>query len=359
MKRELIKLNVMNNIKFIYLISLSCLCFSSSIFAQNYVKIITYETQNPTEEFLDISSINNDGEKVSFVIKSDLDSLSTSLSKDSSTKLIQEINCQTNKTRFIRSSYFEGKEYFDTDEWIPIVNNRNKNIEILVCKIMNDEHKINQHVSYKKTKENEYFYIKSSMKKKGDILDIVLVSNNNQNNYSKKYFVKIDCMNQEYRIDGETTYSDFYGKGNMRDYVSLKNSKIWNLIDNSKSDINISYESFCEEDKDKTKRNTKLISQDVVEVDISKLTVVFQPNADDFYPPSSKRRGEQGYVEAKLIIDKHGYVEEVRLLKSSNFPRLDKAAYNIVKDYQFNIYLVDDLPTKASTDFGIKFNLEN
>ncbi|OYY07949.1 MAG: energy transducer TonB [Polynucleobacter sp. 35-46-11] len=96
-----------------------------------------------------------------------------------------------------------------------------------------------------------------------------------------------------------------------------------------------------------------------IQTDIGKLIVVYQPDADAYYPSFSKRSGEQGEVVVKLIIDESGSVEEVALMRSSSFPRLDRAATEIGKRYRFKPYVVNGSPTRISTNLLIKFNLKN
>ncbi len=96
-----------------------------------------------------------------------------------------------------------------------------------------------------------------------------------------------------------------------------------------------------------------------IQTDIGKLVVVYQPDADAYYPSFSKRSGEQGAVVVRLIIDESGSVEDVALLQSSSFPRLDRAATEIGKRYRFKPFLVNGSPQKISTNLLIKFNLKN
>ena len=96
-----------------------------------------------------------------------------------------------------------------------------------------------------------------------------------------------------------------------------------------------------------------------IQTDIGKLEVVFQPDADAYYPSFSKRSGEQGSVVVRLIIDQTGSVEDVALLQSSTFPRLDRAATEIGKRYRFKPFLVNGSPQRISTNLLIKFNLKN
>ena len=96
-----------------------------------------------------------------------------------------------------------------------------------------------------------------------------------------------------------------------------------------------------------------------IQTDIGKLVVVYQPDADAYYPSFSKRSGEQGAVVVRLIIDETGNVEDVALLQSSTFPRLDRAATDIGKRYRFKPFLVNGSPQRISTNLLIKFNLKN
>ena len=96
-----------------------------------------------------------------------------------------------------------------------------------------------------------------------------------------------------------------------------------------------------------------------IQTDIGKLVVVYQPDADAYYPSFSKRSGEQGAVVVRLIIDEAGNVEDVALLQSSTFPRLDRAATDIGKRYRFKPFLVNGSPQRISTNLLIKFNLKN
>ena len=107
-----------------------------------------------------------------------------------------------------------------------------------------------------------------------------------------------------------------------------------------------------------TPLNTDVSNLTPIQTDIGKLVVVFQPDADAHYPSFSKRSGEQGTVVVRLIIDQAGFVEDVALLQSSTFPRLDRAAADIGRNYRFKPFLVNGKPAKISTNLLIKFNLK-
>jgi protein TonB len=96
-----------------------------------------------------------------------------------------------------------------------------------------------------------------------------------------------------------------------------------------------------------------------IQTDIGKLIVVYQPDADAYYPSFSKRSGEQGTVVVRLIISEAGEVEDIAILQSSSFPRLDRAATDIGRRYRFKPFLVNGSPQRISTNLLIKFNLKN
>jgi len=100
------------------------------------------------------------------------------------------------------------------------------------------------------------------------------------------------------------------------------------------------------------------VSGTPIQTDIGKLEVLYQPDADAYYTSFSKRSGEQGTVIVRLIIDQTGNVEDVVLLQSSTFPRLDRSATEIGRRYRFKPYVVNGSPQRISTNLLIKFNLK-
>ena len=95
-----------------------------------------------------------------------------------------------------------------------------------------------------------------------------------------------------------------------------------------------------------------------ISVDVGKLIISYQPDADAYYPSFSRRSGEQGTVVVRLIINESGSVEDAPLLQTSTFPRLDRAASDIGKRYVFKPYLINGKPVRVSTNLLIKFNLK-
>jgi TonB family protein len=99
--------------------------------------------------------------------------------------------------------------------------------------------------------------------------------------------------------------------------------------------------------------------KNIIQIPISKLVVLNSPDVDPYYPTFSKRAGEEGEVVVRLIVNEAGLVEEVGLLNSSSYPRLDRAALVIGKLVVFKPYVVDGNPSKISTNLLIKFKLKN
>lgn len=91
----------------------------------------------------------------------------------------------------------------------------------------------------------------------------------------------------------------------------------------------------------------------------SEFRVVYKPDTDAYYPSYAKRAGEVGKVVVRLIINEEGHVEEVTLVRESDFPRLNRAATDIGRRYRFKPFLVNGVPTKLSTNLAINFRLKD
>lgn len=53
------------------------------------------------------------------------------------------------------------------------------------------------------------------------------------------------------------------------------------------------------------------------------------------YPPASRRAGEQGVAQFRILVDEHGKPLQVNVVKSSGFPRLDEAAAAAIRKWTF------------------------
>lgn len=74
------------------------------------------------------------------------------------------------------------------------------------------------------------------------------------------------------------------------------------------------------------------------------------------YPPSSRRKGEQGRVTLKLLVAETGRISTAEVLESSGYPALDEAAINGVKrDWRVIPGTTDGVPTAMSHTVTIGF----
>jgi protein TonB len=76
------------------------------------------------------------------------------------------------------------------------------------------------------------------------------------------------------------------------------------------------------------------------------------------YPPASRRAGEEGTVQLQVFVLESGRAGEVKVAKSSGFPKLDEAA---IKEVQRNWRFVpgkeDGKPTSMWHTFAVTFRL--
>ena len=76
------------------------------------------------------------------------------------------------------------------------------------------------------------------------------------------------------------------------------------------------------------------------------------------YPSGSRRAREQGRVLLKVIVSTKGEAEDVQLDTSSGFSRLDEAAIDAVKKWQFIPAKRNNQPIRAGVLVPVKFSLE-
>jgi periplasmic protein TonB len=76
------------------------------------------------------------------------------------------------------------------------------------------------------------------------------------------------------------------------------------------------------------------------------------------YPPSSRRAGEEGTVQLQVLVLESGRAGEVKVAKSSGFPKLDEAAVNEVKrNWRFVPGKEDGKPVSMWHTFAVTFRL--
>lgn len=76
------------------------------------------------------------------------------------------------------------------------------------------------------------------------------------------------------------------------------------------------------------------------------------------YPPMSRRLGEEGRVLMKVLVAADGTATHVQIEKSSGSERLDKAAINAVKRWQFLPAKKNNQPLSAYVLVPVKFSLD-
>lgn len=76
------------------------------------------------------------------------------------------------------------------------------------------------------------------------------------------------------------------------------------------------------------------------------------------YPELSRERQEEGVVRLRLQLDAQGRLQSVKLLQSSGFVRLDRAAREAVTEWQFSPGVQNGQPVPATLDVPVYFRLE-
>jgi TonB family protein len=86
-----------------------------------------------------------------------------------------------------------------------------------------------------------------------------------------------------------------------------------------------------------------------------KVTRRVEPN----YPPASRRAGEQGTAVFSVLVDASGHPQEVKVLTSSGYDRLDQAAMEAIRRWMFDPAVRDSQKVTAWTSVRVKFQLQN
>jgi protein TonB len=73
------------------------------------------------------------------------------------------------------------------------------------------------------------------------------------------------------------------------------------------------------------------------------------------YPPLAVRAQVQGVIILEAVVDQHGRVEEVRVLRS--IPLLDKAAITAVRQWRYSPLLLNGTPERFVLTVTISFSL--
>ncbi|MGB5147717.1 MAG: energy transducer TonB [Porticoccaceae bacterium] len=75
------------------------------------------------------------------------------------------------------------------------------------------------------------------------------------------------------------------------------------------------------------------------------------------YPATARRLGQEGVVELQVELSATGAVTEVRVVRSSGWPTLDRAAVAAVRDWHCDAPRVDGAAVAASARQRIRFSL--
>jgi periplasmic protein TonB len=83
-----------------------------------------------------------------------------------------------------------------------------------------------------------------------------------------------------------------------------------------------------------------------------------QPNVDDYYPESSRRKEEEGVAKIKVCVGTNGRVKEAALDETSGFSALDEAGIKVAKLLRFTPPTEDGKPVDGQCgSVPIRFNI--
>ena len=82
-------------------------------------------------------------------------------------------------------------------------------------------------------------------------------------------------------------------------------------------------------------------------------------NAKPAYPPMSRRLKEEGTVILHVLVSAEGKAKNVKVKRSSGYPRLDQSAENAVRYWRFIPAKRGNTPIDMSYDLPIKFSLKD
>ncbi|MEQ8441732.1 MAG: TonB family protein [Alphaproteobacteria bacterium] len=85
--------------------------------------------------------------------------------------------------------------------------------------------------------------------------------------------------------------------------------------------------------------------------------VFAEPPTPPEYPPTARRRHEEGTVVFRVLVSSTGRSEEVRVWQSSGFNRLDNAAELAVRKWRFRPAMHAGMPTRSWVEIPVNFYL--
>lgn len=76
------------------------------------------------------------------------------------------------------------------------------------------------------------------------------------------------------------------------------------------------------------------------------------------YPIRAQRRGIEGVVTVRFIVNENGLVEDVRIVKADPENVFEKSVIQCVSSWRFNPGTVEGMPVKTMAETIIRFNLD-
>jgi protein TonB len=80
---------------------------------------------------------------------------------------------------------------------------------------------------------------------------------------------------------------------------------------------------------------------------------------DPVYPSASRRDGEQGRGVFRVLVDENGKPQDVQVMTSTGFPRLDTAALEAIRKWAFSPAMQNGQKVKSWTRVQVAFQLQN
>lgn len=94
-------------------------------------------------------------------------------------------------------------------------------------------------------------------------------------------------------------------------------------------------------------------------VTIPESQIRYKRRPQPIYPPLSRRKGEEGSVILRVLVNTQGHVQKVEIQHSSGYPRLDSAAENAIYEAAFHPYQKNGVSKTVWTTATIYFRLTN
>lgn len=86
-------------------------------------------------------------------------------------------------------------------------------------------------------------------------------------------------------------------------------------------------------------------------------TPIYRINPEPAYPPSARRRGQQGLVLLTVHVTAQGWAASVEVKRSCGFAVLDEAALRAVRNWEFEPARIDSLAVDSEIEVPLRFKL--